>query len=309
MINSSGGAEFETLSTGVGPSLRDTASISESAPEQRSDWPEPITIQRTTSWGGLNLKDLWIHRELLYFLTLRDLKVRYKQTSLGVAWVILQPLLMAALFTIILGKFAGIGSGPIPYVLFAYSGLVLWTFFSGALLNMGTSLVGNSHLITKVYFPRFIIPVATTLGRLVDLATASTVLGGLLLYYRVPITARLLAIPFVILLLVMLALAIGMWTAAINVKFRDVGLALPMLVQLWLFASPIVYPVSLVPGKWRFLYSLNPLVGIIGAFRAALFAMPFDWRAIGLSTVITLVLLMYAAYSFRSRERTFADVV
>jgi lipopolysaccharide transport system permease protein len=271
---------------------------------------EPLfTVQPTNSWAGVNPRHLWIYRELLYFMTWRDLKVRYKQAVLGIAWVVLQPLVMTLVFTIVLGRLVRVPSDGIPYPLFAYAGLTIWTFFSGAVSVTGNSLVGNANLITKVYFPRMIIPVASVMGKLVDLGVACIILIGLMAYYRVGPTRHFLMAPFLILLVALLSLGLGMWTSAVNVKYRDVGIALPVLIQLWMFVSPVLYPLSMVPAKWRLLYSLNPLVGIIGGFRSAVFGEAFDWPAIGLATVITSVLLIYAAYSFRRHERTFADLV
>jgi lipopolysaccharide transport system permease protein len=271
---------------------------------------EPLfTVQPTKSWAGVNPKYLWIYRELLYFMAWRDLKVRYKQAVLGMAWVVLQPLVMTLVFTIVLGRLVKVPSDGIPYPLFAYAGLLIWTFFSGAVSTTGNSLVGNANLITKVYFPRMIIPVASVIGKLVDLGVACIILIGLMAYYRIGLTRHFLMAPFLILLVALLSLGLGMWTSAVNVKYRDIGLALPVLIQLWMFVSPVVYPVSIVPAKWRLLYSLNPLVGIIGGFRAAVFGQAFDWPAIAIATAFTSVLLIYAAYSFRHHERTFADLV
>jgi len=268
-----------------------------------------VVIESSKSLAALKLGDLWAYRELLYFLVWRDLKVRYKQTVFGVAWVVLQPLLMTIIFTIVLGRLAKVPSDNVAYPLFVYAGLTLWTFFSAAVSVTGNCLVGNAHLITKVYFPRLIIPIASIVARLVDLGVALIILVGLMIYYRAPITPHLLMVPVVILLLALLALAFGLWTSAVNVKYRDVGLALPVLIQLWMFVSPIVYSLYLVPPRWRLLYSFNPLVGILDGFRAALFGSRFDWPSLIISTAITLALLPYAAYSFQSREKTFADIV
>jgi lipopolysaccharide transport system permease protein len=308
MSTTTSGAKVGTLPPITGPS----PSPAQAALGQHSyNLPkEPlVVIQATRSWEGLSPKNLWSYRELLYFLALRDLKVRYKQTLLGMLWVLLQPLLMTIIFTIFLGQLVRVPSDSVPYPLFAYAALMLWTFFSGALLNTGNSLVGNSHLITKVYFPRLIIPVASILARLVDLIVGFLILIGLMIYFQVPLTARVALAPALIALLALLALALGLWTSAVNVKYRDVGLALPVLIQLWMFVSPIVYPLSLVPASWRFLYSLNPLVGIIEGFRAILFGKPMNWTALASSALITFVLLVYAGYAFRNRERTFADIV
>jgi lipopolysaccharide transport system permease protein len=256
-----------------------------------------------------DLRELWAYRELLFFLTWRDVRVRYKQAVLGMGWVVLQPLMMTIVFTIFLGVIIRVPSDNVPYPLFAYSGLLLWTFFSGAISNCGNSLVGNASLITKVYFPRLIIPLASILARLIDLGVAFIILIGLMFYFRVGISIGLLLVPVLLLLLALLALAVGMWTSAVNVKYRDIGLALPVFIQLWMFVSPVVYPLSLVPQRWRFLYSLNPLVGLIEGFRAALFDKSFNWPALAISAIVTISLLIYASYAFKRREKTFADII
>jgi lipopolysaccharide transport system permease protein len=268
-----------------------------------------VVIEPSKPWIAINVRDLWLSRELLYFLVWRDLKVRYKQTVLGIAWVVFQPVFMTIIFTVFLGSWVRVPSDGVPYALFAYAGLLPWTFFSGAVLSTSNSLVGNANLITKVYFPRLIIPIASVAARLVDLGVAFVILIGLMFYFRAPITSHLLMIPFLILLVALLALAFGLWTSAVNVKYRDVGIALPVLIQLWMFASPIVYPLSLVPPRWRLVYSLNPLVGVTEGFRAALFGLRLNRTALSISIVVTLVLLIYSTYAFRRREKTFADIV
>ena len=267
------------------------------------------TIERTNSWKIFDLGELWAYRELLFFLTWRDVRVRYKQAVLGMGWVVLQPLLMTLVFTIFLGVIVRVPSDGVPYPIFAYSGLLLWTFFSGAISGSGNSLVGNAHLITKVYFPRLLVPLASILARVVDLLVALMMLVGLMIYFRVGLSTGLLMAPLMITLLALLALGLGLWTSALNVKYRDVGLALPVFIQLWMFVSPVVYPLALVPERWRLVYSLNPLVGIIEGFRAALFGKSFNWQALGISAIVTLALLVYAGYVFKRREKTFADII
>ena len=271
--------------------------------------PPTIVIEPTTKWASLQLREIWEHRELLYFLVWRDLKVRYKQTALGVVWVLLQPLLMTLIFTVVLGRIIRMPTQKVPYALFAYTGLTLWIFFSSAVSITGNCLVQNANLITKVYFPRLIVPMASIIARIVDLAIALLILGALMFYYRVSFSSQIVMVPVLVLLLSLLALAFGLWTSAVNVKYRDVGLALPVLIQLWMFLSPVVYPASQVPEKFRFMFSLNPLVGLLDGFRAALFGTPFEWYPILVSTIITFVLLPYAAYAFVSREKTFADII
>ena len=275
------------------------------------DLPEaPLAvIQPGRSWSAFDVRELWAYRELLYFLTWRDLKVRYKQAALGVAWVVMQPLASAVIFTVFLGRLARVPSGDLPYPLFVYSGLLLWTFFAGAVSQSGNSLVGSAHLITKVYFPRLLIPAAAVGARLVDFAIAFVLLFAMLAYYRVPLGWSALALPVPVALSALLALAVGAWASALNVKYRDVGVALPVLVQLWMFASPVVYPSALVPAEWRRLYALNPLVGIVEGFRSALFGLPFDYASLGISAAVTLASLVGAAVVFRRMEKGFADVV
>jgi lipopolysaccharide transport system permease protein len=267
------------------------------------------TIERTNSWKIFDLRELWAYRELLFFLTWRDIRVRYKQAVLGMGWVVLQPLLMTLVFTVFLGVIVRVPSDGVPYPIFAYAGLQLWTFFSSAISGSGNSLVGNAHLITKVYFPRLLVPLASILARMVDLLVALVMLIGLMIYFRVGVSSALLMAPVLIILLALLALGLGMWTSALNVKYRDVGIALPVFIQLWMFVSPVVYPLTLVPARWRLIYSLNPLVGIIEGFRAALFGKSFNWPALGISTIVTAALLLYAGYVFKRREKTFADII
>ncbi len=271
---------------------------------------EPLVIiEPSRSWAAVNLRELWVYRELFYFLIWRDLKVRYKQTALGVAWVIVQPLLSTLIFTVFLGQLARVPSDNVPYPLFAYSGLMLWTFFAGAVSNSGNSLVGSAHLITKVYFPRMIIPGAAVGARLVDLAIAFIILVGLMIYYGFAPGSGIVMLPVPIVLITLLALSVGMCISALNVKYRDVGVALPVLIQFWMFASPVLYPASLIPVRWRWVYALNPLTGIIEGFRSSLFGHDFDWPSLAVSTAVTVFLLTYSAYLFRRMEKSFADVV
>lgn len=277
-------------------------------PHTLPDEPQ-VVIQPRKSWAALDLGELWAYRELLYFLTWRDLKLRYKQTLLGPAWVVMQPLLTTLVFTIFLGRLVRVPSDGLPYALFVYAGMLPWMFFTGAVSATSNSLVGNAHLITKVYFPRSIIPVAAVAGRLPDFAISFSVLFVLMVYFRVTPTWGLLMLPACVALVSLLALGLGMAASALNVKYRDVGVLVPMLLQLWMYASPVVYPVSLVPEAWRRLYALNPLVGVIEGFRSALLGREFDWAALAYSAAFTLALLVGAAFSFRRMETHFADVV
>ena len=268
-----------------------------------------VVIQPSKKWNLLSLKDIWAYRELLFFLTWRDVKVRYKQTALGAAWAILQPLFMMLIFTIFFGRLAGVGSSGIPYPLFALAGLVPWTFFANAITASGNSLVGSAHLITKVYFPRLIVPAAAMLAGLVDFVLAFLLLCLLMIYYRVGLTVQILFLPVLILLTALFSLGVGTWMSALNVKYRDVRFALPFLIQLWLFVSSVIVPSSSVPPKWRWLLMLNPMSGIIEGYRSALFGLPFDWPALSIAAVLTLLILLYAIYAFSRVERSFADII
>jgi lipopolysaccharide transport system permease protein len=268
-----------------------------------------VVIQPTGNWRLVSLKDLWAYRELLFFLTWRDVKVRYKQTALGAAWAILQPLFMMIIFTIFFGRLAGVDSAGIPYPLFALAGLVPWTFFSNAITNSGNSLVGSSNLITKVYFPRLIVPAAAMLAGVVDFALAFVLFSVLMIYYGVAPTAHILFLPLLILLTALFALGVGTWFAALNVKYRDVRFALPFLIQIWLFVSSVILPSSALGPKWQWILRLNPMSGTIEGYRSALFGLPFDWPAIGIAAAITVVVLIYAIFSFGRVERSFADII
>ena len=268
-----------------------------------------LTIVPSRGWIALNLADVWAHRELLYFLTWRDIKIRYKQTALGALWAVIQPLFPMLIFTLFFGRLAKMPSDGIPYSVFAYAALLPWTYFSSAVSNSSGSVIGSSNLITRVYFPRMIIPASAVLAALVDFAIAFVLLGGLMLWHRIPPTAHILMLLPLIVLVTLFALAVGMLLAGLTVKYRDLRYALPFLIQLWMFATPVIYPASLVPTKWRWVLELNPLTGIIEGFRSSLFARPFDWGSLVFSAVFTTILLIYAAYSFRRQERIFADLI
>jgi lipopolysaccharide transport system permease protein len=266
-------------------------------------------IKSEESGVQLNLGELWHYRELLYFLTLRDIKVRYKQTLMGVAWVIIQPLMTMLIFTVVFNRFVRLETGSLPYPLFALSGLLLWLFFANAVTNSTHSLVSNASLITKVYFPRMFIPAASVGAGLVDLAVAFLLLIVLCFYYGVALTLNLLLLPLFVLLMALLALGVGLLSAAVTVKYRDLRHALPFIIQLWMFASPVIYPTSIVPDRWKWLVTINPIAGVLEGFRAALTGLPFDWLHVSISGAITLALLVCSVYVFRRLEDTFADVV
>ncbi len=292
------------LSKEILPTDADTAA------SHASDREKPvITIEAGRKWAGFDLADLWQHRDLFFFLTWRDVKVRYKQTVLGAGWAILQPLLTMVLFTLIFGRLAKVPSDGIPYPIFAYAGLLPWTFFSNAVTNSGNSLVGNATLITKVYFPRMVIPGAAVGAGLVDFAIAGTILIAMMAWYGIGVGLSILMIVPLVLITSIFALAVGMWMSGLNVKYRDVRYALPFFVQIWMYATPIIYPVDFVPASWRWLLMLNPLTGMIEGYRSALFNRPFAWGHLAVSAALSIVALIYAAYSFKQMERDFADVI
>jgi lipopolysaccharide transport system permease protein len=297
----------------MGTSTTDRASALKSTTQTLSSYNLPdaplVTIEANKSLGGVSLSDLWAFRDLLYFLTWRDVKVRYKQTALGVAWAIIQPLFTMIIFTLFFGRLAGVPSDNVPYPVFAYAGLLPWTFFSNAISNSGNSLVGSANLITKVYFPRVIIPAAAIAAGLVDLAISFFVLIPLMIYYGIGVTRSVLMFPVVVFLTALLALAVGMWLSALNVKYRDVRFALPFIVQLWMFVSPVIYPASFLPLRYRWLLTLNPLTGIIEGYRSSLFGRSFNWGALAISTAITFALLLYSSYAFHRMEKNFADII
>lgn len=268
-----------------------------------------VTIEPPAAWELIDLRELWRNRELLYLLTWRDIKVRYKQTVLGVAWVLLQPLMMTLVFSVILGVLARVPSGGVPYPLLVYVGLLPWTFFSAALSASGLSIVGNSHLITKVYFPRLLVPISAVTARLLDFAIGFAILAGMMVYYRVALTVNVLILPIPILLVVVLATGLGIFVSAINVKYRDVGFILPVLIQIWMYVSPVLYSSELIPYKWRRIYALNPLVGIVEGFRSAVLGSTINWFAIGVSTVTSVFFLVTALLIFRRIEKSFADII
>jgi lipopolysaccharide transport system permease protein len=271
---------------------------------------EPLFVVEARKSGlKFHLKDWWTYRELLYFLIWRDVKIRYKQTLLGGTWAIIQPLLTMLIFTFIFGRVARIDSEGIPYPVFAYAALWPWTFFSNAIGTSGNSIVGSAHVITKVYFPRMIIPVAAVCAGLVDLAVAFPMLLALMFYYHLGLTWSVLFLIPLLLLTTLLAIAVGMWLSAMNVKYRDVKFAIPFVVQIWMYLSPVAYPSSVIPAKWRIVYSLNPFVGIIEGFRAALFGRVFDWKPVAISLILTLALFSVASRQFRKMEKSFADIV
>ncbi len=269
-----------------------------------------VMIQPSKGWFHLDLKALWQYRELLYFLVWRDVKLRYKQTVIGAAWVILQPLITIAIFTVVFGNLVKIPSDGLPYAIFAYTALLPWSYFSQALTRCGASTVQNAHLVTKVYIPRLFLPMDAVTTPVVDFSLSLPVLLALIIWFRIVPTWGVLALPLFLLLSLMTALGVGLFLAGLNVRYRDVAYIIPFLVQLWMYASPVVYPVSLLPEKWRLLYMLNPMAVVIEGFRWALLGQQSpNFGVMAVSTAVVLVLLLGGIAFFKHAERTFADVV
>ena len=277
--------------------------------QQETEVPT-IVIRPSQGWIALKLGDLWDYRELLYFLVWRDIKVRYKQTALGAAWAIIQPFFSMVVFSLFFGKLAKMPSDGIPYPIFAFAGLVPWTFFANGLAQSANSLVDSANLIKKVYFPRLTIPIANVLSGLVDFTLAFLVLVGMMLWYGVMPTGRILWLPLFLLLAFVTALAVGLWLSVLNVEYRDVKYTIPFLTQFWMFATPIVYPSSLLKQPWRTVYGLNPMVGVVEGFRWALLGTKTaPGPMIAASAFAAVALLVGGAFYFRRMEKTFADVV
>ena len=269
-----------------------------------------VILRPTSGWRSLGLRELWEYRELFYFLTWRDVIVRYKQTVLGIAWAIIQPLIAMIVFNIFFGQLAKIPSDGIPYPIFSYAALVPWMFFANGLNQSSNSLVGNANLIKKVFFPRLIVPVSTVLSGLVDFVIAFLVLVAMMFYYgRVP-TINVLWLPLLVLLALIISLGVGLWFSALNCHFRDVRYAVPFITQIWMFATPIVYPSSLLSEPWRTLYGINPMAGVVEGFRWALLGTgTAPGLMIAASSIVAIIILIGGAFYFRKIEKTFADVV
>lgn len=291
--------------------MRQTDRIAYSHETSSLDNPKPvIRIAPSKGWLPLNLRDLWEYRELLYFLVWRDVKVRYKQTVLGIAWAILQPFLTMVVFSVFFGRLASVPSDDLPYPVFTYVALLPWQLFSHALVESSTSLVASERLITKIYFPRLVIPIAAVLAGLVDFGIAFVVLIGMMLFFGIVPTAAIFTLPFFVLLALATALAVGLWLSALNVQYRDVHHVIPFLTQFWLFATPIAYSSSLIPQPWRALYGLNPMAGVVEGFRWALLGKTGGTTSLlVVSIVIVVALLIGGLAYFRRMERTFADII
>lgn len=271
-----------------------------------------VVYERKRGWAALDLHELWSYRELLFFLTWRDILVRYKQAVLGVAWAILQPLLTMIVFTVVFNMVLGVKSpsSDVPYAVFSFAGLLPWQFFSGALSRSGMSLVGNANLLTKIYFPRLVIPISAVLAGLVDLGISFLVLIGLMAAYGIAPTWHIVFLPLFVVLALATALAVSLWLSALNVLYRDVQYVIPFLVQLWMFVSPVIYPISDIPaGPLRIAFALNPMTGVIGGFRWALLGQQFPGGLMWISLTVVVILLIGGLFYFKRMERVFADVV
>lgn len=271
-------------------------------------------VQPSRRWPSLQLGDVWAYRELLYFLAWRDVKVRYKQTVLGVLWIVLQPIVSVVIFSLLFGGLLKVPSGNVPYPLFALAALIPWNYFTGSLTRSSQSLVQGSNLITKVYFPRLLIPMSGVSAGLVDFAVSMVVLAALQIYYRVSLTPAVLLLPFFLLLAILTALGFGLWLSALNVRYRDIGYLVPFLLQMWMYVTPVVYDTSLIPPQYRILLGLNPMTVVVEGFRWSLLGSEMSitqmsFAVPALSMVMLVVVLVTGLYFFRSTERTFADVV
>ncbi len=274
--------------------------------------PETIILRPSRGWSALNLKDLWRYRELIFFLTWRDIKVRYKQTVLGVAWAVIRPVVTMIVYSLIFGQLASLDSEGVPYTIFTYVALLPWQLFSKAISDTGRSMVSNRNMITKIYFPRLVIPISTVLSGLVDFFIAFVILIGMMVYYDIPLTSAIWTFPLFLLLTLVSALGVGLWFSSLNVLYRDVGYMLPFLTETWKYLTPVAYSSQYITGTWKLIYSLNPMAGVVQGFRWALLGIELDPSApltMSISVGIALVVLISGLFYFRRMERTFADMV
>jgi lipopolysaccharide transport system permease protein len=272
--------------------------------------PETIYIKPSTGLAALNLRDLWTYRELIFFMIWRDIKVRYKQTLLGAAWAVIQPVLTMLVFNFIFGTVAKVNTEGIPYPIFSYTALLPWGLFTSALNNASRSLTSNTNMITKIYFPRLVLPLSSVLGGLVDFAIAFVILVVMMIYYHVTATGAIIWLPLFLLLSIVTALGVSLWLAAINVQYRDVNYVLPFLTQFWMFLTPVAYSAKVISDKWQLVYSLNPMAGVVNGFRWALLGTNSGPNLnMAISVLISLVILVSGLFYFRSMERTFADTI
>ena len=266
-------------------------------------------IEPQSGWSMVNWREIWRHRDLLYFLVLRDVKVLYKQTALGFTWAIIRPVFNMVVFTIVFGRLAKVSSDGVPYPIFSYAALVPWTYFSSAMSGSVQSLIASRGVFTKVYFPRIFIPLTPVIAKLVDFAIAFTILFAMMLAYSIPPTVNAVFIPYLILLMIVMASGIGMWLSALAIQYRDVKYGVEFLVQLLMYAAPVVWPVSLIPVQYRLIYGLYPMAGVIEGFRSALLSTrPMPWDLIGMGTLSTAIIFLSGLVYFRYKERIFADV-
>lgn len=300
-------SEADTIA--AAPEQRGTVGTSAAAAEPRSAEPVLSVIRPPRGWRALDVAELWRYRELLWILTERDIRVRYKQTVLGFLWAIIQPVMLMVVFSIFFGRLAGMPADGLPYPIFVYAGLLPWTFFATSVSNASSSLVGSAALVSKVYFPRLVIPLASAGAALVDFAISAVVLLLMMLWLGVGWSPNLLMAPVLVAGAIFIALGVGILLSALTVTYRDFRYVVPYTVQLWLFATPVVYPASLVPAEWRWLLFLNPMAGIIEGFRSAFLARPFDWPSIGISLVVAMIVLAIGVAYFERVERRFADVI
>lgn len=278
---------------------------------EASRLPDLVTIKPVKGWVPLNLKDLWHYRELIYFLTWRDLKVRYKQSVLGVLWAILKPFMNMVVFTIFFGELAKIPSDGIPYPIFSYTGLLPWIFFASALEVSARSMLHSGSMVSKIYFPRIIVPLASVFANLVDFAISFIILIGMMIFYQITPTTNIFWLPVFLLLAMTAAIGVGLWFSALLVMYRDVNYLLPFITEIWKFVSPVVYSATMIPEKWQWLYSLNPMAGVVSGFRWALLGKPetISFPSIAISGGISLIIFISGLYFFRRMERVFADMI
>jgi len=293
----------------VNRKVRENQTLANAEELRKAEAVPTIIIEPTRRWLSLKLRDIWQYRELLYFLTWRDVKVRYKQTVIGFLWAIIQPLLKMVVFSIIFGGLAKMDSEGFPYPIFLYAGLLPWQFFASAVSRSGESVVGSANLIKKVYFPRLIIPIASVGACLVDFAISFIILIVLMFYYSIiPTLSTFMVLPLV-LATIFTALGVGMFISALNVAYRDFRYVLPFLVQIWMFLTPVIYSTGIIPENWRWLILLNPMAGIVDAYRSAILGKSFEWGSLGISIGIAVIVFLFGLIYFRKTERYFADIV
>ena len=303
--------DFDVADQPTEPVAEDTdVAAKDKSPQPAVAEPPLLVIEPTPGWRLVNLREFWRYRELLFFLTWRDVKVRYKQTVLGVLWAVIQPVMAMVVFTIFFGKLGKLDQFTTEaYPIFVFAGLVPWNFFGQAVSHSGQSLIAESNLLTKVYFPRLIIPCASVGSLLVDFAVSFVVMFGLMIWYDVTPTLNLLMVPALVFAAIFTALGVGTILSALAVAYRDFRYVIPFMVQIWMFASPVAYPLKVVPEQWQLIYALNPMVGVISGFRSAMLGEPFRWAVLGVSFTVAALVFLIGAFYFRRIERRFADIV